>query len=1138
MDKVHLSGAPQCRFKDCAWNTIFRTFMPLENDLRYQLETLLRESCQFNANDVLVHMNLDSNKLLVTQGDSLCFTDFPTLILREAQRTYNESGVSSLCLVKGKIQLPLGGRKMESPLWLVPLSYNFNKIKQEHTFEEDEDYTFLNPYVQHQLELLDVDPAGHVAEELIQLLQIKEIECDLEFRCIGNFHHHRYQVIRELEELLSGIELAPHLREIFGFHNEAQTAQLPFDKGQLFPSDLDHEDVFESITCQDTVVQGPPGTGKSQVLTNCVAKSLGSGLTNIIVSEKRAALEVIRKKLGVFGLDKLCFIVTNDQLSRQFLLELKETWDYFETLETRKILNLHLSEQYLDSLQMTLDLLNQKELIGGLSFHEFIDEVGDLHIEKYNYHSDAISLRFLKDEKERLETIYRKNLASSLGYLRKDTLSSEQLISLDQQLRNWLQTIESLSSIVTLNSFEELSIAMRKAALCQIYENDFVKRYAPLFELNSKAQKKFLKLRVKYMHLQEQLSQLKTETGTWKSVPTQAECKVLSNQLETGSFFERRKARRRWKMLSDLPTEAALSSLNAQSTIHAVHHDISKIKIEFCDLGMDNPETEMQMIFTGIHAYTESQWQELINLSAAEKSQLTGQHEILQSLYAGIRSTLSLEPHTSISESIELLLEHLPGILSERELIDGLASEVLRALGRNKSFESLRGEALRSHQVQFFERFPAFSGFQPEELHTKIQAVISAEEEEFGLYAQEIEQVCKTKFDRYHQLLVTPARNLSDSEKELKVRLRRGKSILVKEFGKTRQHPTLRELYHSDARLWIEVLKPVWLSNPVQLAKCFPMEGGLFYLAIFDEASQMPLQNALGALQRSKRALIAGDEHQMGPSSFFRAGGGDVIDLLHQANYHWNRVSLKHHYRSSHPDLIRFSNKHFYREELQSYPSAGAQHPINWHFIENGRFVERRNVVEAQCVAKKIIELFAKYEQLGIVAFSEEQLGAIRDSLPENIVQRITSLEYPGFFKTLENVQGDECDQLVVSFGYGYNEDNEFHLRFGPMNTANGRKRLNVLLTRARQSIHFFSSVSSSDFSLSDNESVNLLKNWLYFAEHYHQQGEQLFPHRIDPIVNGNEITLPRIQEKLPFAREVATLQRVLENRGWKVRYC
>ena len=120
-------------------------------------------------------------------------------------------------------------------------------------------------------------------------------------------------------------------------------------------------------------------------------------------------------------------------------------------------------------------------------------------------------------------------------------------------------------------------------------------------------------------------------------------------------------------------------------------------------------------------------------------------------------------------------------------------------------------------------------------------------------------------------------------------------------------------------------------------------------------------------------------------------------------------------------------------------------------------------------------------ETLGIIAFSEGQLNEIHSLLStkttEILQDRIDKDEI--FFKTVENVQGDECDELIVSFGYGYStEENIFAHRFGPINLSSGSKRLNVLLTRARKKITFFASVNHNDFKQSSNESIEMLRKW------------------------------------------------------------
>ena len=410
---------------------------------------------------------------------------------------------------------------------------------------------------------------------------------------------------------------------------------------------------------------------------------------------------------------------------------------------------------------------------------------------------------------------------------------------------------------------------------------------------------------------------------------------------------------------------------------------------------------------------------------------------------------------------------------------------------------------------------------------------------EAKLFAKSIENKIHKTFVEYHELLSIPARKLSEEQKEKKVRLRRGKAILIKEFSKTRSHPSLRELQNSEAREWIQLLKPIWLSNPTQVGKCFPLEKDVFDLAIFDEASQIPLQNALGTIQRAKRIIVAGDEHQMGPTNYFSKGSSEQIDLLHQANYYWNKIDLKHHYRSLHPDLIAFSNQHFYKNELKAFPAFDADKPLHHYFVENGRFIDRRNEKEAIAIAEKISSELSKNKSLGVVAFSEEQLSCIWNQFntkdQEILNKKIENNQ--AFFKSLENVQGDECDLLFISFGYAKNEDGDFHMRLGPMNTLNGRKRLNVLLTRSRQELHFFCSIKASDFKLSENESINLLKKWIAFSEQESDLVDVRFPFDLQPEIVKNQLTFQAIHEKLPSAIELTTLQKVLQSRGWSVSY-
>src|SRR5205823_956190 len=63
------------------------------------------------------------------------------------------------------------------------------------------------------------------------------------------------------------------------------------------------------------------------------------------------------------------------------------------------------------------------------------------------------------------------------------------------------------------------------------------------------------------------------------------------------------------------------------------------------------------------------------------------------------------------------------------------------------------------------------------------------------------------------------------------------------------------------------------------------------------------------------------------------------------------------------------------------------------------------------------------------------------------------------FVKNLENVQGDERDHIIISTTYGPDPSGRFYRRFGPLGRAGGGRRLNVLVTRAREEVHLVTSI-------------------------------------------------------------------------------
>ena len=141
----------------------------------------------------------------------------------------------------------------------------------------------------------------------------------------------------------------------------------------------------------------------------------------------------------------------------------------------------------------------------------------------------------------------------------------------------------------------------------------------------------------------------------------------------------------------------------------------------------------------------------------------------------------------------------------------------------------------------------------------------------------------------------------------------------------------------------------------------------------------------------------------------------------------------------------------------------------------DGVYENRANEVEAQRVVALVDELLQRDDppSIGIACFNLVQRDLISELLDdraaedERFAARLASARerqgegsFEGLFvKNLENVQGDERDHIIISTTYGPAPNGKFYRRFGPLGQAGGGRRLNVLVTRARQAIHLVTSI-------------------------------------------------------------------------------
>ncbi len=328
---------------------------------------------------------------------------------------------------------------------------------------------------------------------------------------------------------------------------------------------------------------------------------------------------------------------------------------------------------------------------------------------------------------------------------------------------------------------------------------------------------------------------------------------------------------------------------------------------------------------------------------------------------------------------------------------------------------------------------------------------------------------------------------------------------------------SLRRLFH-EYRDLISLLTPCFMMSPATLAQYLSPDDYHFDVVIFDEASQIPTSEAIGALYRADSFVIAGDEEQMPPSNYFVSalrGEGDsaslssldedLESLLDDAIVlRLPRKRLVWHYRSRHESLIAFSNNRFYGNSLLTFPSPTLEkESVSFKLIkgayEKGRGINRP---EAKAIVSEIIRRLKtpslRTKSIGVVTFNEAQQNLVEDMLDKELSANPKLDHAPG----LENVQGDERDVILFGVTYGPDKNGELSLNFGPLSLKRGERRLNVAVSRARENLIVFSSFEPAAIRAerAKNEGASYLRDFLLFAK----EGFASLPNRFE---NENAMT-------------------------------
>jgi len=159
--------------------------------------------------------------------------------------------------------------------------------------------------------------------------------------------------------------------------------------------------------------------------------------------------------------------------------------------------------------------------------------------------------------------------------------------------------------------------------------------------------------------------------------------------------------------------------------------------------------------------------------------------------------------------------------------------------------------------------------------------------------------------------------------------------ILRRELEKRRRIKPLRRLF-AEIPQALQALKPCMLMSPLSVSTFLKPGAMKFDLVVFDEASQLPTQEAIPSILRATQVIVAGDANQLPPSSFFASADytdeddptedleplQSLLDDCVAIVPVFDRTRLLWHYRSRDERLIKFSNRQFYENSLITFPGA------------------------------------------------------------------------------------------------------------------------------------------------------------------------------------------------------------------------
>jgi very-short-patch-repair endonuclease len=915
------------------------------------------------------------------------------------------------------------------------------------------------------------------------------------------------------------------------------------------------------------IIEGPPGTGKSQTIANLIADALADKKTVLFVSEKMAALEVVYKRLETIGLHDFCLQLHSHKTNKRAVYD-----EIIRVLDNTRPLD-HAKDADLTQLGFLRDFLNKyaQQLhtpFGKLAEKPF-DVLGQLAlvlgkaplIEAPINNIDAIDQISFQNTCSNLQDLV--NVLLDLGDPKKHSwygselrnISNAELAALHEALtkaiKSFAETIQTTNSCAEEFGITPASTIKEINTLCQaastIADSPGVER-ADLenakWDILPPEAKDLLKHGYNFEHLEQKiLTCFKPELLNVDLVDVRDR---FNNYSKSWTRFIKLDYWKDRQFLFDylLPDYKHLSANDLSLHLNA----LKAYQSEKAYLLQKN-EIGQNLFGSRWHGLT-SNWQDLekyglwlVRMRQYCAAGILQEKAIILVTEGKINSKKIQSTVKGLQEQLGYLVASLQEII-EMAKLSANAAQLLNADGNlikaQTWLETILLNIQRLHQLTVYndklatcltsiagpmtERFIE-QKYEPVQLvqtfkrffYERWLDLVFIERPRLGIFNSlvheqkiddfrglDLKSIKLSRQRLLHKLYA--ARELQLANPLLSIEL----GILQRELRKKARHIPLRKLFTKVPNI-TRAVKPCFMMSPMSAALFLDPNISNFDLVIFDEASQVSTEDAVGSLVRAKQAVVVGDPKQLPPTNFFQmqilqadeqaADEDSILDdvdsvLDEFVSIGFPKQSLLWHYRSQHESLIEFSNRHFYKNLLTfPAPHNGTDElGLQFNFVSGIYKGQGVNPIEAKAVADAVCEHIRKHPDLslGVGTFNMNQQQLILDEL-EQRRRNDSSLEFffakkgedQFFVKNLENIQGDERDVIFISITYGPDEFGRIRYNFGPVNGENGWRRLNVIFTRAKRCLKVFSSMHGDEIDPAKIQSQGgkLLRDFLIFAE-------------------------------------------------------